>query len=481
MVKTTENYSKNMLLDIAAFAVWSLFVLAVSGCNQAYLSPLKIVILILGFAGLSFFLIKNSGSEKKERVMLVLTIAAVGLRTFYVLYTGAEQRQHDMGEFDTYLEYNYHSEYIEYLLENHKLLAEDVRQHWQFYHPPLHHMICALFFSLYRTIVPSCAHNWDALQALSLFWSLVTFEIMRKFIDIFKLSEKGRIVSYLVIAVHPQLIVFSGAINNDPLALMFSVAALYLAWKWYESRKVALLFATSVCIGCGMMSKLSAGLVAVPIAFLMLKVLFESKKKIRTILIYIAFLMVCAPLGLWYQIRNYMLWKVPITYVAVPDTVLNPGLVIGDIPFWKRFLVFGNHGYNIIEETLNQAVFDGDFYGEQMFLALTGYFLLASFTLLVILAAIGLILAWLKKRDTFNTFLTLLLAAELISYVAFCFNYPYTCTMSFRYIVPVLIAVSYHCGIAHDKGPHLLKLFTTVTSYAFAVLSFVFYLMVWIK
>ena len=481
MVREKTTGSKNTFLDIAAFAVWSLFVLAVSGCNMAYLSPLKTVILILGFAGLSFFLIKNSGDGKKERVMIVLTITAVALRTFYVLYTGAEQRQHDMGEFDTYLENNYHSEYIEYILENHKLLAEDVREHWQFYHPPLHHILCALFFSLYRTIVPSAAHNWDALQTLSLFWSLITLEVMRKFIDVFKLSSKGRITAYLVVALHPQLIVFSGAINNDPLALMFSVSALYLAWKWYENRKLTFFFGSSVCIGLGMMSKLSAGLVAVAVAFLMLKVLFGEKKKVRTFLLCAAYVALCAPLGLWYQIRNYILWKVPVTYVAVPDTVLNPGLLIGDVPAWKRFAVFGNHGYNIIEETLNQAVFDGDYYGEQIFLSLTGYFLLASFTLVVIMAVIGLILAWIKNRNTLNTFLTVMVAAELISYVIFCFRYPFTCTMSFRYIVPVLITCSYHCGTAYDKGPHLVKLFTNVSCYVFAFLSFLFYLMVWIK
>lgn len=481
MVNTTENNTKNMLLDIAAFAVWSLFVLVVTGCDQAYLSPVRIVILILGFAGLSFFLIKNSGKDRKNVIMAVLMIAAVGIRTFYVLYTGAEQRQHDMGEFDTNLLNNYHSEYIEYLLENHRLLAEDVRDHWQFYHPPLHHFICAVFFSVYRTLAPSCAHNWEALQCLSLFWSLITFEIMRKFIDLFKVSGSGRVISFLVVAVHPQLIVFSGALNNDPLALLFSVAALYLAWKWYENRNTVLLFATSFCIGCGMMTKLSAGLVAVPVAFLMLKVLFESKEKLKTFLIYIAFVLVCAPLGLWYQIRNYILWKVPITYIAVPDTDYNPGLLLEDVPFWKRFFVFGNKGYNIIEETMNQAVFDGDYYNDHMILALVGYVLLAAFMLLAIMAVAGLILAWLKKRDTFNTFLTVLVAAELISYVMFCFRYPYSCTMSFRYIVPVLIAISYHCGTAHDKGPHLVKLFTDVACYAFAAVSFVFYLLVWIK
>ena len=471
-----------MLMNTAVYVLWSLFVLLLSGCKMAMLTPLTTVILLLGFAGLAFFLIKTSEDAAEEKILTVITIVAIALRTFYVLYTGAEQRQHDVGEFDTYLENNYHAEYIEYLLENHRLFPEDVSVHWQFYHPPLHHFICAVFFGIYRTIMPSMAHNWDALQALSLLWSLITLETLRRFNGVYGLSGKSRIISYAVVAIHPQLIVFSGALNNDPLALMFSVLALFLAWKWYLKRNSIIFFATSICIGLGMMAKLSAGLVAVPIAFLMIRVLISSKDKIRYILKCVAFVAVCAPLGLWYQIRNLILWKMPITYVAVPDTVYNPGLLVGDVPFWKRFLDFGSNDYNIIYETMEQAVFDGDYYRDNMFLAMTGYFLLASFMLVCFMALLGLIISWVRKGNTtFNAYLTILAATEIISYVVFCFRYPFTCTMSFRYIVPLLIVMSYHLGIANDRGPHLVKLFTNVACYVFAGLSFLFYLMVWIK
>lgn len=482
MVKDKKNISQSMLIDIAVYALWCLYVLIVSGCDMHLLTPVKTVFLILGFAGLSFFLIKKAGKDKQQVILAVITVAAVGVRTFYVLYTGAEQRQHDMGEFDTYLENNYHAEYIEYLLENHKLLGEDITEHWQFYHPPLHHIICALFFSVYRTILPSAAHNWDALQTLSLLYSLITLSVLRKFTDIFEITFKGKVAAFAVCALHPQLIVFSGALNNDPLATMFAITALLLAWLWYDNRKTYLLFLTSLCIGLGMMSKLSAGLIAIPIAYLMLKVFIGSQSKLKTVLQYLLFLIICAPLGLWYQVRSLVLWNVPITYVAVPDTNYNPGLLITDVPFWKRFIdLDGSKSYNIISETMNEAVFDGDYYRDNTVLALLGFFLLASAFVLTAVALAGMITAWLRKRDDLNTYLTILVAAELVSYVIFCFRYPYTCTMSFRYIVPVIIAGGYWCGTARDKGPHLLQLFGDAVCYVFAVFSLVFYLMVWIK
>lgn len=484
MGKAKLMTGKKHNLDIAVSAIWSFFVLAVSGCNMHLMNPVTIVILILGFAGLSYLIVKSEPDGKEGRIIAFITIAAVAVRTLYVLYTGAEQRQHDMGEFDTDLELNYHAEYIEYLLENHTLLNEDVTLHWQFYHPPLQHIICAVFFGIYRTVVPKFAHNWDALQCLSLFYSLVTLAVLKRFIALWKMSRKGEILAYVAVAFHSQLIVFSGALNNDPLSVMFAIAALYLAITWYkdEKRSFNKLLCMGLCIGLGMMAKLSAGIIAVPIGFIMVKAFFESKEKLRYFLQYVAFLAVCAPLGLWYQIRSYMLWKVPINYVAVPDTELNPGLIIENMPFWKRFFAFGDGvDYNIISETLNEAVFDGDYYRDHMLLALIGYLLLISFTIFTVSVAANLITAWIKERNFMNLVMTILLAAELVSYVFFCFSYPYTCTMSFRYIVPTVVAASYYTGRSRDISPNLLSLLTTASTYAFAGISFIFYCLVWIK
>ena len=475
---------KKSNLDIAFSAIWSLFVLIISGCDLKLMNPVTIVILILGFAGLTYLIIRNGPDDRKGKAIAFITIAAVAIRTFYVLYTGAQQRQHDMGEFDTDLELNYHAEYIEYLLENHRLLNEDVTLHWQFYHPPLQHIICAVFFGIYRSIVPKFAHNWDALQCLSLFYSLVTLCVAGRFIRLWKLPYKSAVLAYLTIAFHPQLIVFSGALNNDPLSVMFSITALYLAVTWYkaEKRSFIRLLCIGLCIGLGMMAKLSAGIIAVPVGFLMLKAFFGSKEKIRYVLQYLVFLAVCAPLGLWYQIRSYILWKVPLTYVARPDLELNPGQIIEQMPFWKRFISFGDGvDYNIISETLNEAVFDGGYYRDNMLLALIGYLLLASFTVFTISVACNLITAWIKERNFMNLVMTILLAAELISYVYFCFSYPYTCTMSFRYIVPTIIAAAYYTGRSKDIGPNLLSLITTASVYALAGVSYIFYCLVWIQ
>jgi hypothetical protein len=212
----------------------------------------------------------------------------------------------------------------------------------------------------------------------------------------------------------------------------------------------------------------------------MVKAFFESKKKLTYVWQYPVFLAVCAPLGLWYQVRSYILWKVPLTYVAIPDTDYSPGLIIPEMPFWKRFLAFGDGvNYNIISETLNEAVFDGEYYRKHMVLALVGYFLLASFTVFTITIVFNLIFTWLKERSLMNLLMTILLVSQLGFYIHFCFAYPYTCTMSFRYIVPTIVAGAYYTGKASDKSPRLLSLITTVSVYAFSIFSLALYCFTW--
>ena len=477
------NSKGKLWVDIAACAVWSLFVLIVSGCNFALMNPVTIAILIIGFAGFSYLILKNEGAGKQARIMAVVTILAVFVRTLYVLYTGAEQRQHDVQSFDTDYGLFYHSEYIEYLLNNHKLLNEDIRLHDQFYQPPLTHIFSAVFFGIYRKVAPAYAHNWDALQCLSLFYSLATLAVLKKLTELWDLTEKGKTLAYLTFAFLPQFIYFSGALNNDPLAVLFMVAALYLALIWYNDEKKSFLklMGLSLCIGLGMMAKLSAGLIAVPIAFVMLKAFFESKTKLKMFFEYVAFLAVCAPLGLWYQVRNYILWKIPITYVVRPDVVANPWFLIEPMPFWKRFFDFGDGvDYNIITETLNSACFDDEYYRDYLPLALVGYLLLFAFTVFTITILINFIVSWIKERSTLNIVFTILLISQLASYVYFCFDYPYICTMSYRYIVPTIIAGAYYSGKSTGRAPHLLALITKITVYAVAIFSFILYCFAWL-
>ena len=151
------------------------------------------------------------------------------------------------------------------------------------------------------------------------------------------------------------------------------------------------------------------------------------------------------------------------------------------MPVWNRFLAFGDGvDYNIISETLNAACFDDEYYRDYMPLALVGYFLLSAFTVFTITIALNFIFTWIKERNMMNLVMTILLVSQLASYVYFCLDFPYTCTMAYRYIVPTIIAGAYYSGKSIDKAPHLMGLVTKVSIYAVAIFSFILYCFAWL-
>ena len=67
-------------------------------------------------------------------------------------------------------------------------------------------------------------------------------------------------------------------------------------------------------------------------------------------------------------------------------------------------------------------------------------------------------------------FFILLFVLEIISYLKFCFDYPFTFTMNFRYIVPTLISYTAITGVACEKNSKLLIINTSVIT-MFVLLS----------
>ena len=110
---------------------------------------------------------------KKYRTQLnALLIMGLGfcLKLYYVLVTSVYTRQHDVRSFGGD---SGHAGYIEYLLFEHKLPDFDIRERWQFCHPPLHHAISALWIYVNENIM-QVGHNQarESLQTLTLFYSV---------------------------------------------------------------------------------------------------------------------------------------------------------------------------------------------------------------------------------------------------------------------------------------------------------------------
>lgn len=400
------------------------------------------------------------------------------LKFYYVFYTSVYTRQNDVHTFGGE---NGHAGYIEYLLFNHHLPDSDVRDTWQFCHPPLHHIISAIWIYVNENIF-GIGHDpaRESLQTLTLFYSTAILITAYRILRHFKLDGIALYMSLGLIAFHPAFILLSGSINNDVLSIAFMTGAVLCTLRWYREPTLKEIIKIALCIGCGMMTKLSAAIVAPPIALVFLIVLIRKFKDKGLDLIkqFVIFGFICAPLGLWYQIRSYIKWKVPLTYVQEMDK--NALQYLGDTDFSKRISDFsafqfknvfeqwkyvdengavcGYNEYNPLIALLKNSLFgeginENNFVQASYVLKITPVF----FWLAAVIAAISFIAMFFicfeksAKVRTEKLFILAFYVTMMASFYKMAYDYPFTCTLNFRYITPTVICGALFYGLLAQK------------------------------
>jgi len=217
---------------------------------------------------------------KLRRKCCVFVIMGFGflLKYVYVCYTSIYTRQHDVRDFTD--EYKGHAGYIQYFIDNHHLPDFDPTTHYQFYHPPLHHIISAIWIEASERIFdlePEVAQ--ESLQSLTLFYAIVIVILSYRILQHFNLRGCALYIPLIIIAFHPAFILFSGSINNDVLSVVFILGAILCTLQWYRNQTLKNILKIAFCVGLGMMTKLSAGIVAIPIAIVFLVVLIKKCQK----------------------------------------------------------------------------------------------------------------------------------------------------------------------------------------------------------
>ncbi len=452
-------------------------------------------ILITAFA---VFLKLKGGMSFKAKIFLIFA-AGFALRLIYVLYTDVSTRQNDVGVFEEGVYNLFHSGYILFVRDKMTIPSIDVTTAGQFYHPPLHYVISAAFLKIYELFLGG-RHNYEALQILTLCYANVSAIVTYKILKFFDLDEGVLLPSALVISFFPEFILLSGSINNDSLSVMLTFISLYAVLRWYKDSLRKDLIISAICAGLAMMAKLSAGLIAFPLAVLFLARFMGSdgKGKLKTVGNAAVYGAIAIPLGIWFQIRNFILFNVPLGYVLRSDnpyqdisrySVFDRLFGLYPVPIEDFFMNLGSDGeqdYNTTIALIKSALFGEWNYRDSMAQALTGYFLLWVFVLLVIIVLAGFVyvLITMRKRKTAAAELSMavLFVTELISYTMFALKYPHICSMNFRYTVPLIICGTFFAArimSCHDRSKQVYK----ILSIAFALLTCAFYicLMTYVK
>jgi len=456
--RRTEGFATYLVAGIATVLIFALTLFFMPKLENAtaILASCGVMILMIWFTVFSV-----NGKLNAERAILLLLAAGFLIRLLYGLNTPITVRQHDVEQFG--VGYG-HAGYIEYFFNNMKLPDFDPTTVWQFYHPPLHHILAAFWLKIMTAFRLPWERALESIQFLTAFYSAASMIICVKIFEILGLKGKGLVIATALIAFSPSFIIFSGSINNDILSITFTLAAIYATLKWVKTGKWSDIIQIALFIGLGMSTKQSIGAIAPAIALVFIFELMARKgERLRMIGQFAVFAVICIPLGLWWPVRNHLLYGSPLAYV--PMLAENSFQYIGNYSFVERFLfppsVSFSSNFILWGSAWNQPTCEFNVWSGLFKTAAFGEYNIAyassagewlTTVLAVANIAIGLIgfgaLVYylIKKRSMTPRQKPLIYGVYvfvLLSYLSFCYTFPHTCTMNMRYASPLLVIGSY--------------------------------------
>lgn len=461
-----------------------------------------------------------------ERLIWLLLIIGLLLHVAYMLYTYRTVRQHDTWSSNG----NGHFDYANYIYKYWTLPTEypgtdtisatafTEANIYQFYHPPLSYFIQACWMKVFNVIggADLTGTNEDlyaSCQILSCFYTFLISYYIIKALRLTNLSRPAFILASCFAIFFPRLIQLSGQLNNDDLAILFTVLCVYRVVKWMkEGRSYKDFLLAGLYLGLAMMAKLSAVTVALGLAVLFLMELIKSIKKkegalpLKKIIIeYVLFIAICAPLGLWFQVYSHNVYGIPYNFVfrnlnsalfTGPRSYVianseyyslsyydknNSGLIYtnGFYNFFMRYIspfyipdlaynpIYANafNNYNVLNYAIKSAIF-GEFYFTSIpagvfaaFAVLSAYACWFSVLVSVIYKAIK------KSKFGEDGTLSLLLCASIIFFYLYLqVTMPFGCSMDFRYIVVIIMPLAFLVGQAYDNKKEIKTVTSSVLS-----------------
>ncbi len=426
-------------------------------------------------------------------------ISGMFLKLAYVLYTPVWCRQHDFIDFGAT---EGHAAYMEYILSHKALPDFDPREVWAFFQPPLHHIISACWMWINIRLGVAENHMRKNVQILPLFYMCALMIFVYLITRELNMRKEAVLVTMLLTSFHPVCILMSGSLNNDALSVLLTVMAVYFAILWYMYPTTGKIIMLAAAIGSAMMAKLSSALVAPGIGAMMIykmvkdtNGLKEKPKVISYILELIPFALIVFPLGLWWPVRNKLMFDMPVGYIpAVGEDVGGISMLyrLFDVRTASPFLYMKSNGYQYNEYNLILATIKSSLFGEGAFenispvLTIAAWILLALCVIIIVLSFAALIRTCFSKEAGPDNGIKILLGVSVLTFVAgyiwFALKGANLSAMDYRYAAASVSMLAVFLGLWYDRlsltGKNKTRIVVMGTSVAFAAAAAVVYIMV---
>lgn len=406
----------------------------------------------------TIYALNKKGQISAEQIIGLIIFAGVLLRFAYVLFTSISEMQNDIG---TLADGDGHLGYI-YYLYNYKHLPDfDPRYRLQFYHPPLHHAISAVWLGINTKLGFDLSRAGENIQMLTFVYSSCILFTANGILKKLKADVYTRMGALGILAFFPYFVMQAGSVNNDTLVTLLMAVSLYLALKWYDEPNFKNIILLGISIGGAMMTKVSGGFVAFAVAFLFVVKLVKERNKLWTyVKQYTVFGVITVPLGLWYPLKNKILYNLPLNYVQELPKELAQYIEKYNTVFQRLFdfslnqfsspaIVWSNQDancdHNIFITMIKCAAFgEGNWFqndGFKIMIARMVFWVLAALLIsLTVLFIYWVIKSKLELEKRIFALITVVVVFAL--YIKFCFEYMFICTMNVRYVlIPLMLLV----------------------------------------
>lgn len=382
---------------------------------------------------------------KKNKIFIIIFLLALIIRMVFIIKYPLKKAQHDVNGT------NGHLDYIETIYRKNRLPNTN---QYQYYQPPLHHFISVMWLNVFSKVIKNYNTLKESLQFVPLIYSMLLLIVVNKILKELRIKDKYKNLILIIMAFHPTFTILSGSINNDMLSILLIFCTLYELIKWYKKSDMVNTIILAIVTGLAVMAKTSGAIVSLPIMYIFLLQFYRAIKKgdkrkiFQYIGMYCVFGIISLSLGLWYPIRNYILFKQPILYVMDPN---NQKLYVGDNSLWSRFILFSKEifvqyanpyeHHNIPIYLIKSSLFGEWSWSTNYICKYIYMFAIVANIAIIIFSIVAMIREMIssRKRDLIyrNIFL-LLYFFNIISFITMNIKLPYGCSMDFRYIVPTI-------------------------------------------
>ncbi len=445
-----------------------------------------LIVLILTIASFAFFGMRGKLTE--EYKLLYMIFGGMLLRTFFVLTHDIYTLQNDTGVFTgagTDQINIGHLGYIEYLYKFGKFPDFDPYEVFGYFHPPVHHIIEALWLTFQRVIGVSELSSFENLQIPTLVYSGLCMLVMLHILNECDVPKNMLAYGMALFCFYPRMMVLAGSVNNDILALLLLMTTIWRVLSWIRNKTYGNAALMALSLGLSMITKLNTAISVFSIGLVMVVYLVKVIKdgnlvEIRkTILQYVLFAVISIPIGLSYILRNLILFgKKP----GLPTQGEGSPMYFGDYPVWSIIgipsltdlhiefpfhPISGDACHNawviIFQTGLFAEGYPADIGSVLLIIAKIAY--VASIVVAIVTSVIFLVGYGLRIfKELGSLFMWSTYVFMLLSFMLYMLKYPYTCSGDFRYMATTLVFTS--LGFVRLQDTKILRYVTNAAMLA---------------